>query len=83
MKVEFLVLPNGKCPVELFLSTLEDKILAKVYRLIEMLEEKGSLPFPHARKLSGYKNLGIKGNIEQAISKNLLFLLGEESNYLT
>lgn len=57
MKVEFLVLPGGKCPVEVFLSTLENKTIAKVYRLIEILEEKGSLPFPHARKISGYKNL--------------------------
>lgn len=57
MCVEFLVLPNGKVPVEEFFSELGDKSLAKVYRLIDLLSEKGTLPFPHARKLEGYRGL--------------------------
>lgn len=57
MKVEFLVLPNGRCPVEEFLMSLEQASIAKVYRLIELLKEDGTLPFPHARKMQGYKNL--------------------------
>ena len=57
MKVDFLVLPNGKTPVEDFLNDLDDKTLAKVYRLVEILEQDGSLPFPHARKMQGYARL--------------------------
>lgn len=57
MRVEFLVLPNGKVPVESFFDELADKVLAKIYRLLEQLEERGTLPFPHARKLEGYRGL--------------------------
>ncbi|MBU0504532.1 MAG: type II toxin-antitoxin system RelE/ParE family toxin [bacterium] len=57
MKVEFLVLPNGKSPVEVFLDSLDDKTLAKVYRYLEVLENTGSLPFPHARKMKGCDGL--------------------------
>ena len=57
MNVEFLVLPNGKCPVEEFLDGLDDKTLAKIYRLIDFLKLHGSLPFPHARKMGGSGNL--------------------------
>lgn len=41
MKVEFLILPNGKRPVEDFFSELDDQTLAKVYKLIERLEIEG------------------------------------------
>ena len=57
MNVGFLVLPNGRCPVEEFLEDLDDKSLAKIYRLIEILKKQGSLPFPHARKMTGLKGL--------------------------
>ena len=57
MKVEFLELPNGRKPAEEFLLDLDDKTLAKVYRLIEYLEEDGRLNFPQAKKLEGYKGL--------------------------
>lgn len=57
MKVEFLVLPNGKSPAEDFLDSLDDKTLAKVYRYIEKLESTGSLPFPHARKMKNCNGL--------------------------
>lgn len=57
MKVEFLVLPNGKRPAEEFLSGLDNQALAKVYKLIERLEVDGRLGFPHAKKLEGYKGL--------------------------
>lgn len=57
MKVEFLTLPNGKSPAEDFLGELDDKTVAKIYKLIERLESEGRLLFPHARKLEGYKGL--------------------------
>lgn len=57
MNVEFLILPNGKCPVEEFLDGLDDKTLAKIYRLIDFLKLHGSLPFPHARKVGGVESL--------------------------
>ena len=37
--LEFLILPNGKCPVEEFLDDLDDKTVAKVQRYLEALEE--------------------------------------------
>jgi phage-related protein len=57
MNVEFLTLPNGKCPVEDFLDDLDEKTAAKVQRYIEELEEKGTLPFPQARKMPGLNGL--------------------------
>ena len=57
MNVEFLILPNGQCPVEDFLDKLDEKTVAKLYRYIEILEEKGTLPFPHARKMQGLHGL--------------------------
>lgn len=57
MKVEFLVLPNGRSPIEDFLNDLDNKTLAKVFRLIDLLEQEGTLPFPHARKMQGHSNL--------------------------
>lgn len=57
MDVEFLVLPNGKVPIEDFLNNLDDKTLAKIYKLIGRLKSDGKLVFPHARKLEGYKGL--------------------------
>ena len=57
MRVEFLILSNGKRPAEEFLSELDDKTLAKIYKMIERLEAEGRLLFPHARKLEGYKGL--------------------------
>jgi len=71
MRVEFLVLPNGKVPVEEFFGELADKALAKVYRLIEQLEEKGTLPFPHARKLEGYRGLMKTKSIRPLLQKKL------------
>lgn len=57
MLVEFLLLPSGRCPIEEFLEELDDKTVAKVYRLIEILKIRGTLPFPHARKMQGRENL--------------------------
>lgn len=57
MEVEFLVLPNGKCPTEIFFNSLDNKTLAKIYKLVERMKAEGKLIFPHARKLEGYKDL--------------------------
>ena len=51
MKVEFLVLPNGKIPTEEFLDSLDQQTVAKIFRYIEILQSDGTLPFPHARKM--------------------------------
>jgi len=51
MKVEFLALPGGRSPAEDFLGELDNKTVAKIYKLIERLEVEGRLVFPHARKL--------------------------------
>ena len=55
--VEYLVLPSGRCPVESFLAEPDDKTLAKILRLLEILKVQKTLPFPYARKMQGYKNL--------------------------
>ncbi len=52
-----MILPNGKSPAEDFLGELDDKTVAKIYKIIERLEDEGRLLFPHARKLEGYKGL--------------------------
>lgn len=57
MRVEFLTLPSGRRPAEEFFGGLDDKTLAKIYKLIERLEAEGRLMFPHARKLEGYRGL--------------------------
>ena len=57
MKIEFLTLPNGKSPAEAFLQQLDNKSVAKVFKLLERLEQTGRLTFPHARKLEGHKGL--------------------------
>ena len=57
MKVEFLTLPSGRRPAEEFLEDLDDKTIAKIYKLVERLEVEGRLLFPHARKLEGYRGL--------------------------
>ena len=48
MKVEFLTLPNGRRPAEEFFKELDDKTLAKIYKLIERLESEGRLLFERA-----------------------------------
>ena len=57
VNIEFLKLPNAKCPAEDFLDGLDDKDLAKIFKLVEWLKTEGSLSFPHARKLEGHKSL--------------------------
>lgn len=59
-EVDYYRTSNGNCPVEEFLDSLPNKLLAKNMRAIELLEENGtSLPYPHAKKIEGktYKGL--------------------------
>lgn len=74
MKVEFLNLPNGKRPAEEFLQELDNKTVAKIYKLIERLEMEGRLVFPHARKLEGYRNLWeLRSNSQQGAVRIFYF----------
>jgi len=57
MKVEFLVLPNGKIPTEEFLDGLDHQTVAKIFRYIEILQTDGTLPFPQARKMQNCNGL--------------------------
>lgn len=57
MDVEFLILPNGRCPVEEFFDDLDNKTLAKISKLVDALKEYNVLGFPHARKMIGYNKL--------------------------
>lgn len=40
MNVEFLVLPNGKCPIEDFLDGIDEKTSAKVQRYIQKTPDR-------------------------------------------
>lgn len=52
-RVEFYEGNEGSCPVEEFLTSLDKKMSAKLYALIEVLEEKGScLREPYSKHLS-------------------------------
>lgn len=80
MKVEFLTLSNGKRPAEEFLKELDDKTVAKIYKLIERLEMEGRLVFPHARKLEGHKNLWeLRSNSQQGAVRVFYFYWEHDS----
>ena len=57
MRVEFLILPNGKKPAEEFFEALDDSALAKIHKLFEVWQSGERLFFPHVKKLEGYKHL--------------------------
>lgn len=52
VNVEFYDLPNGTCPAEEFLDSLDLKMQAKMVRTIELLEENGNeLRAPYSKYL--------------------------------
>ena len=52
VNVEFYDLPNGTCPAEAFLDSLDLKMQAKMIRTIELLEENGNeLRAPYSKHL--------------------------------
>lgn len=55
--VEALALVSGRCPVQDFINGLDKKAVIKIEALVELLKQKGFLPFPLARKMEGYSNL--------------------------
>ena len=84
MKVEFLTLPNGRRPAEEFFGELDNKTLAKIYKLIERLETEGRLVFPHARKLEGYKGLWeLRINSQKGAVRVFLCVLGTRNYYFS
>ncbi len=51
--VEFFEKDNGECPVEEFLNSLDVKMKARVYKFIDLLEQKGNeLRLPYSEHLS-------------------------------
>ncbi len=50
--VEFYETADGKCPVQDFIDSLEPKMGAKVFSMLEILEEKGNtLRLPYSEHL--------------------------------
>lgn len=50
--VQFYETQNGDCPVEDFLQSLDDKMAAKMYGMIELLEEYGpELRMPYSEAI--------------------------------
>jgi len=59
-QVEFYKKQNGKAPVLEFLNALPDKLRAKAFRDIELLEICGNnLKEPHTKALKGKNNKGL------------------------
>ncbi len=69
--VQFFEKDDGSCPVEDFLDSLDDKMAAKAYGMIELLEEYGNeLRMPYSEPLEdGIFELRIKfgGNITRIL----------------
>ena len=50
--IDFYETLNGDCPVEDFIKSQNVKMRAKIYRMLELLEERGnSLRMPHSEHL--------------------------------
>lgn len=59
-EIVFYQKENGKVPVQEFLYSLPQKLRAKAFRDIELLQEFGSdLKEPHVKALKGKKNKGL------------------------
>lgn len=60
--VEYYVKQDGSCPVEEFILSLDDKMQAKIFRSLELLEEFGNqLREPHSKQLiDGIYELRVK-----------------------
>ena len=83
--VQFFEKDDGSCPVEDFLDSLDDKMAAKAYGMIELLEEFGNeLRMPYSEQLEdGIFELRIKfgGNITRIlyfffVGKNIILTNG-------
>lgn len=83
--VQFFEKDDGSCPVEDFLDSLDDKMAAKAYGMIELLEEYGNeLRMPYSEQLEdGIFELRIKfgGNITRIlyfffVRKNIILTNG-------
>ncbi len=83
--VQFFEQDDGSCPVEEFLDSLDNKMAAKVYGMIELLEEYGNeLRMPYSEQLEdGIFELRIKfgGNITRIlyfffVGKNIILTNG-------
>ena len=83
--VQFFEQDDGSCPVEEFLDSLDNKMAAKAYGMIELLEEYGNgLRMPYSEQLNdGIFELRIKfgGNITRIlyfffVGKNIILTNG-------
>ena len=80
---DFYKTPNGSCPVQEFLNSLDKKMRAKLLRLILLLEENGNeLREPHSKPLGDgiFELRAIQGN---NISRVLYFFVTGNTIILT
>ena len=81
VNVEFYDLPNGTCPAEEFLDSLDLKMQAKMVRTIELLEENGNeLRAPYSKHLEeGIFEL--RAQVGNNISRVMYFFFDGEMPY--
>lgn len=81
--VEFYVKENGVEPVKDFITTLEPKMIAKILRIIDLLEENGTLlNMPYSKHLEDgiYE---IRAKVGSDISRILYFFISGKRIILT
>lgn len=81
--VEFFETDNGSHPAEDFLASLDDKAAAKMYGLLELLEEYGNnMRMPYSRHLdSGIFELRVR--LGTNVSRVLYFFFAERRIIVT
>lgn len=83
VNVEFYDLPNGTCPAEEFLESLDLKMQAKMVRTIELLEQNGNeLRGPYSKYLED-GIFELRAQVGNNISRVMYFFFDGGSAILT
>ena len=81
--LEFYETENGECPVEDFIELQDIKMQAKIYKMLELLEERGnSLRMPYSEHL-GDGIFQIRAQVGSNITRVLYFFFVDEKIILT
>ena len=82
-KIIYYETENGECPIEEYLHSLDDKVAAKVYGMLGLLEELGNrLPMPYSKPLEdGILELRVKH--KDGLIRVLYFFFVEKEIVLT
>lgn len=81
--LEFYQTENGECPVEDFIELQDIKMQAKIYKMLELLEERGNrLRMPYSEYL-GDGIFQIRAQVGNNITRVLYFFFVDEKIILT